>query len=337
MSSRIRSGLFPLLGVGSGGADASTRPKNPEAYDLVLRSAALTSDPEPNQQAIGMLERSVGLDPSYAAAWSTLGTRDDYSAAFGGPESGFERSAAAHEKALSLDPNLTASSQGLIVRDAEKGDLAGAYAKASDLVRRRPQDPRARFALAYVLRYAGLLDDAARECEAARRGDPGNRNLRSCGVVYLHAKDYPRALDYFRLDAGSGFAKRWESQVLLRQGRVEESTKLVAETGDRDWVALQSGPSPDRDRSAAALEALAMKDRDSEGPYVYAGILCRAGYPEAALRLLRRAVEGNYLAVPAMDDNPLFDSIRIRPEFAAIRAEAVRRQQEFLAKRRSPQ
>ena len=54
---------------------------------------------------------------------------------------------------------------------------------------------------------------------------------------------------------------------------------------------------------------------------------------QAALRLLRRAVNGNYLCVPAMDNDPLFDSVRKDPEFAAIRAEAVRRQKEFIAQR----
>jgi TolB-like protein/tetratricopeptide (TPR) repeat protein len=333
---RLRRGLFPLLGAGDGGAQAATRPNNEEAYDLLLRSRALTSDHEPNSQAIAMLERSVGLDPSYAAAWSALGTRYYYSGAFGGPPSEFERAAAAHEKALSLDPNLTSSSQGLIVLDTEKGDLVGAYAKAADLVRRRPQDSRARFALAYVLRYAGLLDEAARACEEARQGDPGNRNLRSCGVVFVQKKDYGRAVDYFRLDAGSDFQKRWEALSLLRQGDPTELRKLAPQPGFGDWAIILSAPSPERDRAAAEIETIALQDRDSEGPYVYAALLCRGGYPDAALRLLRKAVDGNYLAVSAMDNDPLLDSVRNRPEFAAIRAEAIRKQKEFLAKRERP-
>ncbi len=333
---RLRQGLFPLLGAGGGGAQPATRPVNEEAYDLLLRSRALTSDPEPNRQAIAMLERSVGLDPSYAAGWSALGTRYYYSATFGGVNADYDRSASAHEKALSLDPNLTGSSQGLIVMGTERGDLAGAYAKAADLVRRRPQDSRAHFTLAYVLRYAGLLEESARECEAARQEDPGNRNLRSCGVVYMYAKDYPRALDYFRLDAGSGYQKRLEGLVRLRQGDEAGSRNLMLEGGGGDWAALQSDPSADRDRVAAEIEAAGMKDRDPESTYVFAGLLSRAGYPDAALRLLRKAVEGNYLAVPAMDDDPLLDPIRKIPEFAAIRAEAVRRQQEFLAKSGAP-
>ncbi len=83
-------------------------------------------------------------------------------------------------------------------------------------------------------------------------------------------------------------------------------------------------------------EQISLRDRDPEGRYTYAGLIARAGYPDVALRLLRSAIEGNYLAVQAMDADPLLDSIRNRPEFAAIRAEAVRRQQEFLAKRGAP-
>ncbi len=64
-----------------------------------------------------------------------------------------------------------------------------------------------------------------------------------------------------------------------------------------------------------------------------ASILSAAAYSRSGLRLLRKAVEGNYLCYPSMDRNPAFESIRNDPEFAAIRAEAIRRQKAFLAQR----
>ena len=52
--------------------------------------------------------------------------------------------------------------------------------------------------------------------------------------------------------------------------------------------------------------------------------------------MLRAAVETNYLCQIAMDKTPAFDSIRKTPEFAAIRAESIRRQNDFLARRQPP-
>lgn len=72
------------------------------------------------------------------------------------------------------------------------------------------------------------------------------------------------------------------------------------------------------------MRASAIRSRSSSAP---------GGYREATLRLLRKAVEGNYLCYPAMDSEPLFDGIRKDPEFAAIRAEAIRKQKEFLDRR----
>ncbi len=334
ISRRLQDGLFPLLGGSVTGAEAATRPKNAEAYDLYLRSTPLTSDTEPNKQAIAMLERSVGLDPDYAAAWSALGTRYYYAASFGALSDGFERAGAAHERALALDPNLSASAQGLIVMATEGGDLAGADAKARELLRRRPQDPRAHFAVAYVLRYAGLLDESARECEAARAADPRSRNLRSCGIAFMQLGDYDRAIDYLRLDAGSAFSKHWQSEALLRQGKVEAAVEALRdEEPDLATLLSKSGTPADRDRLAAAAEAKALSNRDPEDKWYEAGHLALAGYRNGALRLLRAAVEGNYLCHQAMDKDPFFDSIRKDPEFAAIRAEAIRRQKEFLARR----
>ncbi len=64
LSSQIAQGLLPALGSTLGGLESATKPKNAEAYDLYLRSAAIPHDVGPNRQAIGMLERAVGLDPN---------------------------------------------------------------------------------------------------------------------------------------------------------------------------------------------------------------------------------------------------------------------------------
>ena len=85
ITSRVQQGLVPILGGSFLSPEAGTRPKNEEAYDLYLRSIAVPHDPTPNKDAIAMLERSVGLDPSYAPSWAALGLRYYYeSAHYGG-------------------------------------------------------------------------------------------------------------------------------------------------------------------------------------------------------------------------------------------------------------
>jgi TolB-like protein len=73
---RIDKGLVPALRSAADTSQAGSQPKNEEAYDLFLRSTAVPHDPLPNKEAIKMLERAVGLDPSYAPAWDALGTRN---------------------------------------------------------------------------------------------------------------------------------------------------------------------------------------------------------------------------------------------------------------------
>jgi serine/threonine protein kinase len=338
ISTRLRQGLFPLLGApATGTAQSATRPRNPEAYDLYLRSQPFSSDEGPNKQAIAMLERSVTLDPDYAPAWAVLSLRYYFE---GGPGSGvaYAQSLAAAEKALALDPNLSFASERLIVLETEGGKLGEAYATASTLVARRPADASAHFSLGYVLRYAGLLQEAARECEAASAVDPHDRGLRSCGYVYAELGQYPRARVYFDVDPGSSWGKASLADLLLREGKRAEAAALLKDTYDAAFIPLftASGERSERDRAAAAIEAETAAVRDPEAKYNIASWLAACGYPEGALRLLRQAVEGNYLAVPGMDHNVLFDSVRKTPEFASIRSEAVRRQKDSLARRAAP-
>jgi len=338
ISTRLRQGLFPLLGGTASAADASTRPKNAEAYDLYLRSKPFTSDLEPNKQGIAMLERSVGLDPNYAPAWAALAGRYYFAQAFGDSQDGYARAAAGWEKALALDPNLTDASRGLIILATDAGDLLAADARARDLVRQRPQDGLAHFSRAYVDRYAGLYDEGAKECEAARALDPQDRGLRSCGFLFMLKGDYARAREFSRLDAGSGWQRALDAGLLVRENKVPAALELYRGAGLGDEAVLldASRPKEERDRAAEKIEPIATRDRDSENQYYWSAVLARAGYGPAALRLLRRGVEKGYLCHENLDRDPLFDSIRKTPEFAAIREESVRRQKEFLAKRATP-
>ncbi|HVE65860.1 MAG TPA: protein kinase, partial [Thermoanaerobaculia bacterium] len=197
ITARLNQGLLPLLGATSS-VEGSTRPRSPEAYDLYLRSAALSRDVKPNADALAMLERAVGLDPDYAPAWSALGDRYYFDGQYGGGGvRAFERARTALERALSLDPNLTIAVTRLILLRVEGGDLNGAWDEASRMVRRRPGDADAHFTLGYILRYAGLLEESARECETALSLDQKNPRWRSCGATYIQLGNYDRARVFF--------------------------------------------------------------------------------------------------------------------------------------------
>jgi len=74
-----------------------------------------------------------------------------------------------------------------------------------------------------------------------------------------------------------------------------------------------------------------MADRDPEPKYFEARRFSYCGYTDMALRVLRRAVEGNYLAYPAMDRDPLLANVRKTSAYASIRALAIEKQKQLTA------
>ena len=128
LAKQVRQGLLPMLGAAGGFLETSTRPNNQEAYDLYLRSVALSHDAAPNREAIKSLEHVVELDPNYAPAWAEVGQRYYYDATYSnGGEQMFQHSNVALERALALDPNLIAAASQLIVNRVDRGELGKAY------------------------------------------------------------------------------------------------------------------------------------------------------------------------------------------------------------------
>jgi len=151
ITAKVRQGLVPALGVSTEVGENGTRPQNEQAYDLYLRSVSLPHDPAPNREAIAMLERSVAIDPSYAPAWSALGLRYYFDGEYSnGGEAMLQRSEAACERAVALDPNLMSAATQLITGHVDHGELGKAFKEAQSLVSRRPENGEAHFALSGV-------------------------------------------------------------------------------------------------------------------------------------------------------------------------------------------
>jgi TolB-like protein/Tfp pilus assembly protein PilF len=327
LSTQVQHGLLPILGGAAGAVEAAaSRPKNQQAYDFYLRSVAVPHDPAPNKEAIKMLEWAVGIDPSYAPAWEALGQRYYFDSQYGGGgEEMFQRSNAAYERAVTLDPNRVMAASNLITNRVERGELGRAYDAATDLVRRRPQSADAHFALSYVLRYAGMLDKSMQECNTARALDPGNFAFRSCAMSFLEMGKTDRAMDFVHLDAGSEWAAWVTPYVNLAEGNVAEAranAKNMAKASSYHRDLMEACTAPQKPADLAKIvrenEASVMMEPDAEAWYRVGQLMAYCGQSEPALRLLKAAVQQNYCAYSALLDDPLLKDLRKETAFNEV-------------------
>jgi TolB-like protein/tRNA A-37 threonylcarbamoyl transferase component Bud32/Tfp pilus assembly protein PilF len=331
MAKKVKQELLPALGVGSGGLEESSVPVNPEAYHLYMQSAAIPRDAGPNKDAIAMLERAVQLDPNYAPTWEALGHRYYYDAVYsGGGADGYQRSNAAYQKALALEPGRTDAAGSLAINLADTGSLSKGLEDARNLVKRRPDNAFAHFSLAYVLRYAGLLNEAQSECDRALAIDPANYNWRSCAFAFFEQGKEGRAMEYLKLDAGSEYFNAVRVTVLMRQGKMTEAQRAVQPMTENPlWMrevlqpCLNKAPAADVHRAADAAEKELMPVHNSALKYYEGAVLAACGEKQIAYEFLRKAVQNGYCAHEALLDDPLLAGVRGDPDFAAIVQEAA--------------
>jgi eukaryotic-like serine/threonine-protein kinase len=325
LSTQVQRGLMPILGAGSAYATAS-QPKNQEAYDLYLHSLALPHDAGPNKDAIAVLEHVVASDPGYAPAWEALGKRYYFGSDYGGGgETMFQKSNAAYERALALDPNLVFAASNLITNRVERGELGRAYQSATDLLHRRPDSADAHYALSYVFRYAGMQEKSAQECDTALSLDPGNFNFRSCAWAFLELGKPDHAMDFVHLDAGSEWSTWVTPYVYLAKGNLAQARIAARETPRAPYyhrelmVACTQSPRPaDMDKIVQDAEASVMTIPDPEVWYHVGALMAYCDQKSAAMRLLKAAVQQNYCAYSALLDDPLLKDLRKDPAFDQV-------------------
>jgi serine/threonine protein kinase/TolB-like protein len=343
ITARVRQGLVPALGAGMDSGEAGTHPKNEEAYDLYLRSIALPHDPVPNKDAIAMLERAVGLDATYAPAWGYLGVRYYYDASYSnGGEAMLKRSYAALERAVSLDPNFSSAAAWLVTNRVEQGELVMAYQDAKALVARHPESALAHFALGYVLRYGGAIEESAGECEAALSLDSGNFGLRSCAFTFDQLGNYARAMDFLQLDAGSEWASDNIMRHYMRDGKLAQAKEIAEKFKDsgRSFpmmrACLENPSSADAATLTRQRAAILLAAPDPEPHYVVASDVLFCGQKDLAVQLLKSSIAGHFCAYAGLQNDSTWAKLRGTPEFRELLSAAKQCRDNFLAERSQP-
>ena len=339
MSQKVRQELVPALGLSRTSVETSSAPVDREGYNFYLRSIAMPHDGDANKKAIASLEQAVKLDPNYAPAWEALGRRYYFDAIYsGGGATGYKRSNAALEHALAVDPGRVGAAAFLATNEVEAGNLDKAYSDARNLVSKRPESALAHYSLAYVSRYAGLLDEAQSECDKASAIDSKNFNWRSCSFAFFEQGKSERAMDYLNVDAGSDWTNAVRVPVLMREGKIKEAQRAVQQMPQNSmWLrpllqaCLNKAPATEIHRLAELAENELLPEQDSELKYHQGTILAACGEKQIARDFLHKAVAENYCATQALQSDPLLANMSGDAEFRQIVQLATACQQSFKA------
>jgi tetratricopeptide (TPR) repeat protein len=264
-----------------------------------------------------------------------LGLRYYYDSAYSdGGEDAFQKSNEASQRAVALDPNRLIAASTLIVNQVNRGELTKAYQGAQALLKNRPESAQAHFTLAYVLRYAGMQEESARQCDTALALDPGNFQFRSCAWAYMELGKTQRAMDFVRLDAGSEWAAYATLQILLRERNLVEARTQVKNVSTapryhRDLLETCLGlrSAADLDRLAQQAETAVLAEPDPEPWYYQGTVMAFCGKKEIALHMINAAVEQNYCAYSALLADPLLEKLRSSAEFDKVLTAAHQCQQ----------
>jgi hypothetical protein len=176
-----------------------------------------------------------------------------------------------------------------------------------------------------VLRYAGMQEQATQECNQARSLDPGNFNFRSCAWAFLEIGKTDRAMDFVHLDAGSEWAAWATPYVYLGAGNLTQASESAKDVAKAPFyhrelliACTQTQRPAELEKIAREAETSVMAEPDPEEWYRVGALLAYCGQKDAAMRLLKAAVQQNYCAYSALLEDPLLKDLRKETAFNQV-------------------
>jgi eukaryotic-like serine/threonine-protein kinase len=304
--------------------------RNPMAYEFYLRGLAFGDTPDERRQAIGMLEASVGLDPSYAPAWAALAGRYINARVNLRDESMLDKAEAAARKALEINSQLPAAFFWLAVYHGEKGDLKNALGICKQLLQAAPNSEYAYQAMGHAYDYAGLPEIALTLFRKAAEINPV-AYPHMLGFLQYQKGEYAEARRELEACPDSIPEKHfWLAATDVCEGKDEDAARrleAMVAGGSTEWFysqarALMLAIKGEREAGKQILSEIFSAPIQLGGYHYYitAEVCAQLGEIDSCIEMLWGAVEAGYGNYPFLTSDPLLGPARSAESFTEVAA-----------------
>jgi TolB-like protein/Tfp pilus assembly protein PilF len=307
--------------------------ENTEAYTCFLRGRELArEETEPSlRQAVGLFEKAVGLDPSFARAY--LGLADCFLTLASETYEPYEKSVPKAElsvkKALELDPELAEAAEALAQIHFLEDDMVASETEARRAIELNPSLPDAYRILSNVAFLKGDGDEGVRLWEAAYHLDPARpRYVERLGLFYFYMGRESEALQFWEKTAQLAPAGTYRNmtEYHMFKGNHEKAKEFfsMAEKLEptNSWVGWMKGfiAAQTGDRNTA-LEAIRNIEENWSGSLDLNGIAFihyALGDLDSYFTYMNRAIDQHVLQHVYLLYCPLFAKGRNDPRYQGL-------------------
>lgn len=190
-------------------AAARLAPNNRDAYVLAALSQAGVNDAGSAQKVAGILERMVNQFPDDAEAWLLLGLAR-------GVTGDYEQQASALQKALALEPGMTAAHEYLGLAMALQGNYQGAEEHLNAALKAYPDNGDLQAAKGILSTVQGRTEDAVSLLSGALKANTGIRGiaLTQLGKALVAQGNFKGALEHL-MAASTNDPKNMDAKFYL--------------------------------------------------------------------------------------------------------------------------
>jgi len=315
--------------------------ENIEAYTCFLRGRELfREETEVSfRQAIGLFEKAIQLDPSFAKAY--VGVAECHQSLANSGHEPYDVSLStvksSLERAINLDPDLAEAHRSLSEMFYNMDDLLNSETEAKRALELNPSLPDCYSQLSELAADKGEPEEMVRQIETAYRLDPIRpRFIWLLGTAYLYTGREEDALEFWKKteQLAPMSAYRGMAEYYLSKGDLEKAKEFYSKAEKLEpthpWLIWMGGViaamEGDREKSILAIR----KIEDAKmGPigFNYIGYVYHAlGELDSYFEYMNRALEGHTIIPSTMMYSPLFAKARADPRYLEL-VERLRKQE----------
>lgn len=316
-------------------------PNNALAFEYYLRGISYPQSNEGHRLAVEMLQKSIELDPQYAPSYAHLGFHRRLLEQHGRIiPTGLNDAEWYYQKALSLNSLQLEALSNLSALYTETNRTEDAMLVIRKMIKINPDDANSHFALGYIYRYAGMLDEAINEMEIALTISPNNSRFRSIISTYVSAGRYEDALNKVYLDPGD-YGTGYSGMIAFEQEQFELAkmrfNKVIEIDKNGIWglIAQIYLAVMDDNKELGMLALTKVVDSeitDAENMYYFAHFYALLKEKESCLQWLEKAVNTGYFNYPYISHNAAFNFIQHNQRYISILEQAKQRHDAFRKK-----